>query len=122
MTQDFLLDRITHDLIIHQYALPLVSRDAQIIQNVKQRLWHFYKEWFLDITAGTKWFELILIKNYRPSQVKAEIKRRIASTEGIARLTAFEAVFLSERFLRVSYSAITVNGKTIQDNPILSPH
>lgn len=113
--KDLRLDPITHDLVVADYGISLVEGAEFVRQNVKQRLLHFFNEWFLDLEAGTPWIESILIKGARQSQVEAILKARIIGTPGIVSLNRFSMAELGERQLSVEFTATIGDNETIQD-------
>ena len=113
--KDLQLDPITHDLVVSNYAIALIDRPQVVRQNVKQRLLHFFREWFLDLEAGTPWIESILIKGARQSQVEAILKARITGTPGIQSLVSFSMRESGERQLAVEFVATIGDNQTITD-------
>lgn len=92
-------------------SLALVEEGAETVQHVRTRLQFFLEEWFLDLTAGTPWFQTILVKPINLGTVESIIKARILETPGVEELTAFSMAFDSDtRFLDVEFSAVTVYG------------
>ena len=113
---DLKLDTLSHDLIIENYDLGIVIEGEQVRQNVKQRLLHFTKEWFLDLEAGTPWIESILIKGARVANISSILKARIAETVGIAEILDFNLTDSGERALSVAFRARLNDNSTITDN------
>jgi len=99
-----------HDLVFDGRDLATVSDPEAIPQNIKQRLLHFTREWFLDLNAGTPWIEEILTKGSRQSAVKDILKARIREAPGVEELTALELFEAGERGIRVEFSARTATG------------
>ena len=80
----------THDIYTgDDNDLALVSDADQVAQHVKIRLWTYLEEWFLDINAGTPYFQSILGRIYRPQEAAAIIRRRILDTPGVDRVENF---------------------------------
>ena len=111
--RDFKLDS-SNDIIISNRDIAPVSNPEAIAQNVKQRLLMFTNEWFLDLGAGTSWFEDILVKGQRQYIVEDILKARIRDTEGITDLTSFELLADGERAISVSFAATTLGGVSIE--------
>ena len=112
---DLKLDTLSHDLIIENYDVGLVVDGNQVRQNVKQRLLHFTKEWFLDLEAGTPWIESILIKGARVSNISSILKARISETIGIVELIEFDLQENGERSLSVAFRARLSDNTSITD-------
>ena len=61
---DLKIDPETGDLDISDNALHNTEEGLDsIAQRLRIRLRLFFREWVLDRSAGTKWFELVLVKN-----------------------------------------------------------
>lgn len=87
---DLRLDTNSHDLTRVNYDLVLVEGVDEVVQHIKQRLWLFRGEWFLDTAAGVPWLQDILKKNPRRYVVEQALKRAIVETPGVDELLAFE--------------------------------
>lgn len=84
---------------------------SEISQTVITRLKLFLGEYFRDITDGTPWYEQILGKFQGLSVAEAAIRSRIANTEGVIRLTYFNAEFdIDNRSYSVSAGILTKFG------------
>jgi hypothetical protein len=77
------------DLALTGNRLALVEGQQQIRQALLGRLRVFQGEWFLDVDAGTPWFQRILGKNLNPRGAEAALKAVIAETPGVTRLVQF---------------------------------
>jgi hypothetical protein len=101
-----------NDLMVENGSLRLVEEAAETVQHVRSRLLFYLEEWFLDLGAGTPWFQQILKKPVNLANVEAIIKNRILNTAGVQRLTAFTMDYegASIRTLSVAFSAETVYG------------
>lgn len=92
-------------------ALAAVEDGAEVVQHVRTRLQFFLDEWFLDLTAGTPWFQTILVKPVNLGTVESIIKARILETPGVDKLLTFTMDFDSvTRFLQIQFSAETTHG------------
>jgi hypothetical protein len=98
-------------------AAGMLSGAAEAAQCARTRLGLVKGEWFLDVTAGVRYFELddgqgaIFAKPLDRSLVESEIKTCLLGTVGIAGLTSF--AFVPNRTTRrgsISASVITVDG------------
>jgi len=91
--------------------LATVRDGAEVVQHVRSRLQFFRGEWFLDLEAGTPWFQDVFTKPANLGLVESIIKSRILDTNNVESLTAFSMEFDSiERVLTVSFTAVTTFG------------
>lgn len=113
---DFLIDPVTHDMVIRDGDFVIVKGVQAIVQRVKIRLLFFLEEYILDPEEGTPWFEQILIKNPDMVAVSSILKERILGTPGIVSLQSFgiekaESVGgARKRNLQVSFRAQSEEG------------
>jgi hypothetical protein len=122
---DFLglaLDPATHDLFLKPDGhLATVTDNEAIGQHTKQRLLFYRGEWFLDILAGTPWFQNVFVRPHDPVVIEAVIKREILDTPGIAELTAFD-VQIDERKRSITVleaTALSTLDQLIAINPLV---
>jgi len=101
-----------NDLIVESGSLKIVSDGAEVVQHVRSRLLLYMGEWFLDLQAGTPYFQQIFVKPVNLSNVESIFKRRILDTPGIEKLLEFTMVYegASIRKLTISFSAETIYG------------
>lgn len=115
---DLALNRTTHDLYIQDYDLFLIDGLSLMQQRIKQSLWFFLGEWYLDITDGVPYFQSILVK--APDQVTVEgiIKQAILETPDVLELTRFEIEYENAiRKLFISFDCKTsAGGVSISEN------
>lgn len=108
---DLALDTQTHDLLITDGDLSVMSNDGSIRQNLKQRLLLFLGEWFLDTTQGVPYYQYILVKNPNLDLVEATFKDVILSTPGILELDTFEFGYTAgTRQLQIGLQAKSTQG------------
>ena len=70
------------------------KKDRQAIaQTIKTRLSLFYGEYFRDITEGTPWYQVILVKNTTLQTKEAALKEIITTSPGVEKLLKFETDF-----------------------------
>lgn len=99
------------DIVTSGYTL--VRGQEAIGQLVKYRLHLFMGEYPYNINEGTDWFGKVMGKQDESIR-EAEIKRVIASTEGVIQLSSFSASLNSEtRKFTVFCGIITEYGSTI---------
>lgn len=102
-----------NDLIVAPKGnLKLVSDGAEVVQHVRTRLQFYLEEWFLDLSAGTPYFQQIFTKPANLANIESIFKSRILNTPEVETLTEFSMDYEggSVRKLTVSFSAETVYG------------
>lgn len=101
-----------NDLIIDNGQFKTVSDGAQVVQSVKVRLQFYLEEWFLDIQAGTPYFQEILKKPANLANIESIFKTRILNTPDVLSLIEFTMDYDggSIRKLTVTFSAQTTFG------------
>lgn len=111
MAGNFALGEKDHDLIIGRGATR-ISGVEQVAQLVKCRLLTITGEWEFDKTLGLPWFEAILAKKVRPSDIQSAIANIIRRTNGVKQLISIEIVpDLRERTLTIRFQAFSNYGK-----------
>lgn len=80
---DIALDKNTHDLLIKNGDLQLVSGGDQIAQHLKIRLWLFQGEIIFDTSLGVPYYSHILVKNPDIDIVESVLRETILETPGI---------------------------------------
>ena len=101
-----------NDLIIESGRLKVVRDGAEAVQHVRTRLQFYLEEWFLDLQAGTPYFQQIFTKPANLANIESVLKVRILGTPEVERLIEFSMVYegASVRKLTVSFSAETTYG------------
>lgn len=111
------------DLEIKNNKLGLTKHDSdeEISQRLKQALLYFYGEWFLDVTAGVPWFQIILQKGTSPEIIEGIIKDVIIGVNGVATLNRFSPIEYEPktRQMRISFDVTTINGNNLKINEVL---
>ncbi len=104
------------DILITNNGFTTVSGDDEIVQRLRNRLRSFLAEWFLDLTLGVAYIQLVFEKATPASAIDTEIKNAILSVPGIVELRTFERLDLdiANRRLDVNFSVRTINGTTIR--------
>jgi len=111
--KDLLLDPITHDLKITDFDLSLVDGIDRAVQDLKVRLWFFYKEWFLDTSKGVPFFEVVNVKNPDLNAIEALFKEVIFNTVDVVEILSFDLDFdSSAREMRIQFEVNTTFGPT----------
>lgn len=110
-----------NDLIVEKGQFKLVKDGAEVVQHVRSRLLFYLAEWFLDVTAGTPWFQQIFIKPVNLANVESILKTRILSTPGVQELVNFSLDYDNiTRRLTVDFEAVTTFGEIINDEVTLN--
>ena len=101
-----------NDLIVNDGRLKIVKDGAEIVQHVRTRLLFYLNEWFLDLNAGTPYFQQIFTKPVNLSNVESILKSRILNTPGVNRLIEFSMDYVggNERKLTINFSSETDYG------------
>lgn len=101
-----------NDLIIESGQIKTVSGAAETVQHVRTRLLFYLNEWFLDLNAGTPYFQKIFTKPANLANIESELKLRILRTFNVTRLNEFSMTYegANTRRLIVSFSAETSDG------------
>ena len=106
----------SNDLIVNKGQLKLVSDGDEVVQHVRTRLQFYLEEWFLDLRAGTPYFQKIFTKPVNLANIESIIKSRILNTDGVLRLTEFKMDYeKSSRVLNISFSAETEYGSISEE-------
>lgn len=112
-----LLQTATGDLDFTSRNLVLVTDLAILVkQKARNILRLFLAEWFLDITKGFPWFQLVLgIKNPNLSTIKTAIRSRMLGIEGVAEVTDISLDFDRQtRDLQYSLELRLTDGTTVE--------
>lgn len=109
------------DFLITNNGLTLVSGDEEIRQRIINALRSFFREWFLDLTLGVPWFQLIFEKGTPPQVIDAILKDKILSVPGVVSFRKWDPLDLDNatRDLSVDFSVRTVNGTNIDISEVV---
>lgn len=125
--QDFKLENgdilATDDLLENPLAglarnfdVVFVSGNEATRQRLEQKFKLFFGEWFLDVTAGVRWFEDYLGKRPRPETLQFLLRSVVERDPGIKRLlSASFDLNKTTRELTIQFSALSVTGEIIND-------
>lgn len=99
-----------HDIVIGR-GTSRVSGAPMVAQLVKCRLLTLLGEWKQDQSLGIPWFDAILSKQVRPSDIQATVANIIRSTEGVRDLVDVQIdPDFRTRLLKLSFVAISDYG------------
>jgi hypothetical protein len=112
---DLKIDPETGDLDISDNALHNTEEGLDsIAQRLRIRLRLFFREWVLDRSAGTKWFELVLVKNVDKYIADQEVRRVVLETPQIREIKSWESsINSSTREYDVVATVTTTLGDTV---------
>jgi hypothetical protein len=86
-----------------------VGEGAQAVaQRLSIRLKMYFREWVLDRSAGTKWYQNILVKGSDKYVVDQELKKRVRDTEGVSDIRTWNSRFnASTREYELDFVVVT---------------
>lgn len=112
--KDLKLDVATHDLVVEDFDLGLVSEIDHVRQHIKTRLLFIYEEWFLDATQGVKYYDLVTVKNPNVPLIDSILKATIRETPDVNEILEYTSDFdASTRRFTVSFKVDTTYGPII---------
>lgn len=101
----------SRDLAIETFDVAGVAGADEVAQRIGTRLRLFRGEWFLDTTAGTPWYDTVLVQDPDPAAIEAAIKDAIRAVEEVEEILAFDMDFdRGKRRIDVSFTARTTVG------------
>ena len=110
--KDLKLDVERHDLLVEDFDLSLVTDLERVRQNLNIRLWFFFREWFLDGTAGVRFYEYIMLKNPNLVTVASLVKATIIDTKDVFSILEYDQSFDAvSRKLTVNFTVNTTFGQ-----------
>jgi len=99
-----------HDLKVTNNSLTLTEGLEAIRQHLLCVLQTFLGEWFLDQDVGVPYYQEILVKQPSFQTVSQVLRAKILGTPGVLELLSFDLRYLSNRELRLDFSAETTDG------------
>ncbi len=110
---DLTLNTQTHDLEVNSYDLSLNTGLPLMQQRLRQSLWFFLGEWYLDVTDGVPYYQDVLIKAPVQLTLESTFKQAILETPGVLNLEKFELEYTNAtRELALDFEAQTFYGNT----------
>lgn len=100
------LDPNNWDLYLKGDRIAFIENNDEVAQHIRTRLLLFLEEWFLDVEAGTPWFQKIFIKPADLLEIEVIIKDRILQTDHVKELTSFDLSF-DNRTLSIDFGCTT---------------
>jgi len=113
---DLKLDPQTGDLLFSNKTLYVTDEgEESIAQRLKIRLRFFYREWVLDRSQGTKWFERVIRKGVTLYVADQEVRRVVLATSGVKSIESWRSTIdTSIRKYDVVFSVLTTQGQTLE--------
>jgi len=112
---DIKIDNSTGDLDVSNNSLNLTAEGGEsIAQRLKIRLRFFFREWVLDRSQGTKWFEIILKKGVTKYAADQELRQRVINTPEVKSIEEWNSTLNNEtREYDVTFDVRTTQGQTL---------
>lgn len=89
---DIKIDAVSGDLLIEDNSMRVTEEGLEsIAQILRIRLRFFFREWILDRSKGTKWFELVLRKDVDKFLADQEVRRVVLETPRISKIDSWES-------------------------------
>jgi hypothetical protein len=74
----------------------------------------FLNEWFLDLSQGTPYFDVILVKAPTDRIIRTVLGNVIKTTEGVRELTKFSYAIDRNRRMTLNFSALLADGSVFR--------
>ncbi len=101
----------SHDITITGGQLSRVIGADAVVQSIRTKLAMYLGEWWLDFTAGTPWFQTILVSPADIQNAESLLKEIILSVPGTVKIEEFSADFTAaSRDFSVTFSVLTEFG------------
>lgn len=100
------------DFVFGHGLADYLTQNEAIELLLRQRLWLWLGEWFLDITAGVNWPAILGTRPPALRLAETEIRRIILDTPGVVRITAFDMNFDHRTFMVTIVVRITTEFST----------
>ena len=112
---DLRIDPQTGDLDITGDTLVVTKEGTEsIAQRLRIRLRFFYREWILDRSKGTKWFEIVMVKGVKKFLADAEVRRIVLETPEVRTIEDWESsINGATRTYDVRFSVRTTRGEIL---------
>ena len=92
-----------------------LTDDDAVALLLKQRLWLWLGEWFLDVTAGANWWQVLGTRPPALLLAEQELRRIASTTEDVVRVTGLALSFDHRTFIAdVTAEIVTVNSTVVQ--------
>jgi len=103
--------RLQADGDIATSGTQFLSEKAEVAQTIQTRLNLFLTEYFRNITLGTPWYQVILVKNVALEAKEAVLKNIILETPDVSQILEFKTDYdIEERKYTVTSTALSSFG------------
>lgn len=110
---DIKLSGTTHDVVVENYDLQLVSETERVSQHLKIRLLFFLGEWYLDTEIGVPYFQDILVKSPDIPNVESILINEILDTPDVLELLSFDSFYdTAQRQYSATFQVNTIFGQS----------
>jgi len=109
------------DFTNNTFSITKNLSDEEIVQSLKQNLKTFLNEWFLDLSIGLPYIQILFVKGTPPEVIEAAFKDAIIKTNGVETLNSFDDLDLDSgtRKLSVNFDVTTINGNNVTINEVI---
>ena len=103
-----------NDIVFENDAPVLVEGVDLIAQQVRTILLICQGEWFLDLAAGTPWFQRIIGHKFSPGQMNITVRDAILSVDGVASIKNIVSVRGAQpRSANITVTVLTTQGAEV---------
>lgn len=95
-------------------AVVLSTLSAEVAQRLFVRFNFFLGEWFLDLSQGTPYFDVILVKAPTDRVIRTVLGNVIKTTEGVRELSKFSYSIARNRRMTLNFEAKLADGSTFR--------
>lgn len=112
---DFKIDTETGDLDVSNNNLQLTAEGYEsIAQRLRIRLRFFFREWILDRSEGTRWFEIVLRKGTTKFMADQEVRKRVLETPQVKSIEYWNSTLdETTRSYSIEFDVKTVQGEVL---------
>lgn len=102
----------SHDLYLGSRAgIAIAEGGDAVVQGILTRLRLFRGEWYLDVEAGTPWYQKILADGADIRIIETELKKQINDTPDVESILSFGLSFnRAQRAITVTFEVTTPFG------------
>ncbi len=106
----------THDLVIENGQLVIISDDEVIARNLESRLSTLKGEWILDTSYGYEYRNALGARVTDLQLIESSIKSYILDTEGVTSISTFKLDYepANQRRLIITFGVLTVNNTIVE--------
>jgi hypothetical protein len=101
------------DFVFGHGLADYLTENEAIALLVKQRLWLWLGEWFLNIEAGANWPAILGTRPPALREADREIRRIVSDTPGVVAITQFDMSFDHSIFMVQVVMAVTTEFSTL---------